>query len=191
MQLQNAVDTHIRLHCRHSTHHNSAVRQHIHRPTNIYYIQPRHNICRPPKNRMSLSHTDRHYISKLYRHSVCYHTTTTTTRKATSEIHLPDTVFDTVFVFRFKVQKGIESSLLSIPFLHSLPKKNITLLHYNITFLRTTDNGQRSGAEAVLWSRRLVVSLSAERKNITTLQRSDTIFSVRKWKKCVTLQSEI
>ena len=84
---------------------------------------------------MSLSHTDRHYISKLYRHSVCYHTTTTTTRKTTSEIHLPDTVFDTVLVFRFKVQKGIESSLLSIPFLHSLPKKNITLLHYNITFL--------------------------------------------------------
>ena len=133
MQLQNAVDTHIRLHSRHSTHHNSAVRQHIHRPTNIYYIQPRHNICRPPKNRMSLSHTDRHYISKLYRHSVCYHTTTTTTRKTTSEIHLPDTVFDTVFVLRFKVQKGIESSLLSIPFLHSLPQKKhyiITLQHY-------------------------------------------------------------
>ena len=133
MQLQNAVDTHIRLHSRHSTHHNSAVRQHNNRPTNIYYIQPRHNICRPPKNRMSLSHTDRHYISKLYRHSVCYHTTTTTTRKTTSEIHLPDTVFDTVFVFRFKVQKGIESSLLSIPFLHSLSQKKT--LHYYITTL--------------------------------------------------------
>lgn len=82
MQLQKPFDSHT-FHYRHSTNHHTTLRQYIHRPPNLDHIQPRHGICGQVSNRIPLSHTHRHDISQLYRHSVYHYLTTT--RKTTSD----------------------------------------------------------------------------------------------------------
>ena len=89
---------------RHRVYSPTAIRQRDDRPADGNSYEPRHCVHRPPKNRIPLPPAYRHPPSLPHRyHKHLHNHTAGTARKATTEIHLSATVFDTVFLFRFKI----------------------------------------------------------------------------------------